>query len=460
MASPRSLILVLFAALCACNQARPLTPATEASRAECGLCHGSADNAAPPRALSGSASTGDPAVGAHQAHVRGGPFRSPLGCSECHPPRPGLGTPGHADGTVDVSFGPLATSGGAAPRWDRARLGCAATYCHGATLAGGTLTAPQWTRVDGTQATCGSCHGLPPATLSAGGDHPAVSGGLTACATCHARTVRADGTIDVDGGAHVDGLVEVESVHPAGWSDPAQHGHAASRDLQSCTRCHGAALDGGSARVSCDACHTGGGAWRTNCTFCHGDASRATAVAVNRFAPPRGTQGETAATEPAVGAHQRHLTGSTSSAPVVCTECHAVGAIVDLAHLDRQVQLTWGPLATSGGAAPAFAGTSCSASYCHGTFPGGAGATPSWTGGPLSCSSCHGVPPATGQHGRSQHLSAGCTACHGTGYSSTTANPAAHPDGVKDVGGAGSRITTWTASTRTCAPACHGSERW
>lgn len=161
-----------------------------------------------------------------------------------------------------------------------------------------------------------------------------------------------------------------------------------------------------------------------------------------------------------MGAHQRHLLGSASSAPVACDECHAVGAITDISHADGAVQLAWGPLATTGGKAPSYAGGSCAATYCHGGFTGGSGAAPAWTGTAMACTSCHGLAPATGQHRRGEHVSAGCAACHGTGYSTTTARAADHPNGVKDVGGAGSRIDSWSPSARTCAPACHGSERW
>ncbi|MBI5067626.1 MAG: CxxxxCH/CxxCH domain-containing protein [Deltaproteobacteria bacterium] len=640
MLSLRSCTLLLLA-LAACNQPRAVQATPQASQSGCSLCHGSADNAAPPRALAGATSTGDRAVGAHQAHLRGGRFRGPVACTECHPARPTVGTTGHGDGTVDIRFGSLATTGGLSPRWDPGQPGCSATYCHGGTLAGGSVASPQWTRVDGTQAACGTCHGLPPSTLSRGGAHPQVGGGVTACAACHpqtvkadgtidlaagkhidgvvqgppaggtctschgdpgrqppalapappidtaggaasnqrgvgahlahllagpmagpiactechayppvgahpngavdmafgplasqggasswngatcavychgarldggtnrspawttvdgsqaacgtchglppaalsrggshpaapggvtacagchAQTVLADGTIDVAGGRHVDGLVQVSRVHPDGWRDPTQHGYAASQGgLQACTSCHGATLTGGSAGVSCDSCHTGGAAWRTTCTFCHGDANRAAAVAVNRFAPPRGTRGEILTAQPAVGAHQRHLTGSAASRPVACGECHAVEAVTGIAHADGQVQLRWGPLATGAGARPTYAGTSCSASYCHGAFPGGAAASPSWTGAPMTCTSCHGDPPPTGEHEVSEHQAAGCAACHGTGYSTTTANPASHLDGLKNVGGAGSRINSWSAGSRTCAPACHGSEQW
>jgi predicted CxxxxCH...CXXCH cytochrome family protein len=425
----------------------------------CTSCHGDASRQpssiapAPPRDTAGNTATTARGVGAHQSHLAAGPLAGAIACSECHV-YPPVGT--HPSGAVDLAFGPLASTGTTAA-WNGATC---AVYCHGATLAGGSVAAPTWTRVDGTQAACGACHGLPPPTVSGGGAHPAVAGGVTACAGCHPQTVKADGTIDVAGGKHVDGTVEVQGAHPAGWSDPTQHGHAANADLATCKGCHGASLTGGTVGVSCDSCHTGGtAAWRTTCTFCHGDPARATAVPENRFAPPLGTQGETLPSQPAVGAHQRHLGGSANSAPVACTECHAVGAIADITHVDGVVGFAWGPLATHGGAAPAYNGASCSASYCHGSFPGGASASPAWIGSAMTCTSCHGNAPATGQHQRSPHVSAGCAACHGTGYSSTTARAADHPNGVKNVGGAGSQLSSWNPATRTCV-GCHGSAQW
>ena len=48
------------------------------------------------------------------------------------------------------------------PVWNPATGTCASTYCHGSTQLGGAHKVPVWTQVDGTQKTCGSCHGDPP----------------------------------------------------------------------------------------------------------------------------------------------------------------------------------------------------------------------------------------------------------------------------------------------------------
>ena len=69
-----------------------------------------------------------------------------------------VGDAGHlySAGPAEVTFGPLAMSGGAFPVWDRdaAAPTCSNVYCHGATLEDGENTDPVWTVVDGTEAEC------------------------------------------------------------------------------------------------------------------------------------------------------------------------------------------------------------------------------------------------------------------------------------------------------------------
>jgi predicted CxxxxCH...CXXCH cytochrome family protein len=75
-------------------------------------------------------------------------------------------------------------------------------------------------------------------------------------------------------------------------------------------------------------------------------------------------------------------------------------------------------------------GSTCSASYCHGAFPGGvnggSGAVMSWespSGAPLGCTGCHHGPHHQGHSGGGE-----CWICHehvdtsGTGFS----DPALH----------------------------------
>ncbi len=198
------------------------------------------------------------------------------------------------------------------------------------------------------------------------------------------------------------------------------------------------------------------------CTSCHGDPTRAAVTGADPqliAAPPRNTKGETATTAKGVGAHQAHLTKGSMSKLIACTECHVVPT--STSHSNGVVGLTFGTLAKTGNKTPAFDGTSCSASYCHGNFVGGnTAAQPAWTtGAAMTCTSCHDAPPATGDHKRGAHQFA-CSNCHGNGFTATTVDKALHINGVKNVGGAGSKINTYNAATRACSPSCHGTETW
>ncbi len=453
----------LILILAGCGESRSIggePGGTAGAASACTICHGDASrpesapllNAAPPLSASGAS------PGAHQAHLHAGPFAGPLACTECHVVPTSAA---HSDGRVDVTFGTLASAGGAAPTY--AGGSCSSVYCHGSTL-GDSAQVPTWT---GTVA-CGSCHGAPPAS------HAPTS---TACATCHSGTVKTDGTIDVAGGLHVNGRVDLggggggAGVHPAGWSDPAQHGPAAKRDLASCRTCHGNDYAGGATGVSCNACHGAAGLsdWQSNCTFCHGTRVTAyTAADLGKAAPPLGSQGETSPTEPAVGAHQKHLSPALSS-PLACAECHAVPA--DLAHVDGAVALSFGTLARTGGVSPAWNGSSCSTSYCHGSFPNGTAAAPVWTSATaLGCNACHrpqsGSSSANFTNEHFKHVveeGVACANCHGTGYSATAVNAATHVDGAKRVvfGGTWNGGTvSGTFSGGNCAISCHEPETW
>jgi predicted CxxxxCH...CXXCH cytochrome family protein len=331
----------------------------------CSSCHGSAVNAAPPIGVNGDTATTTIAVGAHQQHLQGGVFSRPIACGECHAVPDDVG---HADAEAQVAFGEIAVAGGAAPVWSRATATCSATWCHGQFAGGNLLNEPSWTTVNGTQATCGSCHGAPPPA-----PHP-QSGD---CAVCHAGYTAAS----VNLATHVDGRVDISAG---------------------------------------------------TCTACHGSATNA--------APPNGTHGETAETSRAVGAHQRHLAGGPLRGPMACTECHEVPASID--HVDGAVQLTFGTLASTDGAAPAFdpASLTCS-NYCHGAVlrGGGTNLAPVWTGGPsqATCGSCHGRPPPA-PHPHTQI----CDNCH-PGYTLTSVNPATHVNGLVE------------AENLTCS-SCHG----
>jgi predicted CxxxxCH...CXXCH cytochrome family protein len=128
---------------------------------------------------------------------------------------------------------------------------CAASYCHGATLEGGSLTAPSWTVTNGTQAACGTCHGRPPLTGPDVAGYPAhkfhTYRQRLACGTCHegaSQTALGPAAVPL----HVNGVKDVRVPHlacvPAGC-DPAVDvpcactAEVATIEGWDCARCHG-----------------------------------------------------------------------------------------------------------------------------------------------------------------------------------------------------------------------------
>ncbi len=429
----------------------------------CTMCHGGTDNAtgAPPKATWGRQA--DPVrTGAHTAHVTQGANGAVFDCSVCHVTPADALTPGHIDGeTATVRFAGVAVPTGVTPTFDRATAGCASTYCHGATLSGGSKTSPVWTSTGTGQADCGTCHGVPPPADV----HPPVSSNLAGCNPCHPDTVSASGAIvpRSAGGKHIDGTIQAASGHDADWmntSSPKFHAYSANQGLASCQWCHGADLSGGSTGVSCASCHDGVNrpAWNS-CVMCHGD--KATGVA----APPRATWGnnvQSGTTNVRIGAHATHVKGTANSAPIDCAVCHPKPAdALTPGHVDAATAtVTFTGVATQGVTGTSWNRTTatCASTYCHGAN-GGSNPTPIWTKvgqGQATCGSCHGDPPNDG--GLDRHvfhvnvLSIGCGACHAT--TSTQ-----HVNGRRDVVlYTGTVINTgWTSQSSCDTLACHGA---
>ncbi len=321
------------------------------AKSGCSDCHGSTQNPSPFMDTHGSTDTSSRGVGAHASHLVASPVRRALGCAECHQVPGTPDDPGHRDTPLpaELTFGRLATAPGLTPAFDG--TSCSNTYCHGATLTGGKATTPVWTKVDGSLAQCDSCHGNPP---------PLPHSPSTRCQDCHPATVDATGAIDVAGGKHLDGKVDVNRA----------------------------------------------------CSACHGDATHA--------APFKSTEGSTACSAVGVGAHRQHLVDSTVRAAVACSECHVVPRdVTDVGHLDSALpaELTFGPLATHAGTRTPVTPSwdrqvaSCGTTYCHGaTLTGGQATAPVWTtadGSQAKCDSCHGNPPPA-PHPASTY----CAECH------------------------------------------------
>src|SRR6266702_1231068 len=467
-------------------------------KTSCTMCHGGTDGTtgAPPRATWGNGAD-TTRVGAHTSHLAAThALAQPIACEVCHvKPSDALST-GHIDGgTAEVVFSGLAAQASGAA-WNRAAATCASTYRHGATLLGGTKTAPVWTATDGSQIGCGACHGVPPpaphvqnaacgschpgytntsvnsathvdgkldlaamtcsschgsatnaappagthgetasSALAVGAHQQHLAGGSTgnaiACSECHlvpTSTAHANGTVGLTGGAiaTAGGAQPRFDAATATCASTYCHGQFTGGNAlnapvwtvvdgsqKACGTCHGVPPPAPHvASTDCASCHTGYTATSVNlashlngrvdvvaltCTTCHGTAGA-------NAAPPKGTHGEGATTDLAVGAHQAHLSG----------------------------------------AQPRFdaATATCASMYCHGATlnAGGSVTVPVWTkvdGTQAACGTCHGAPPPA------PHIqSADCGSCH-PGYTQTTVNAAVHLDGKLDV------------NAMTCT-SCHG----
>jgi len=139
---------------------------------------------------------------AHHSHVGPSTWHRTFVCTECHNPRRLT-----QDGGPGVEFGPFARTTGLTPVWNG--TSCSNVYCHGASLPpGGTNTTPTWRADAGTQATCGTCHSLPP-----GGSHPPAASvppsyrGFV-CAYCHSPVLGVDGGF-INPALHINGAVNL-----------------------------------------------------------------------------------------------------------------------------------------------------------------------------------------------------------------------------------------------------------
>jgi predicted CxxxxCH...CXXCH cytochrome family protein len=241
----------------------------------CSFCHGTSSAqtkggytvgahpewAAPPHSVRQRLTgvIGTDRTGAHQAHLAGvtsGGLRlsAPLACATCHSvPTDLTHVQGSQSRATVVLRGAQASLPASLGAYDPTSGTCA-TYCHGASPS------PAWSS---TGLQCGSCHGSPPP------GHLPFQGGASGCALCHPTTVHADGSLDVDGGRHVDGVVQVtltaegtacSTCHQEGGAVASPH-FSAPPALTDCGRCHGPQghpIPGSAAvpEASCLACHT------------------------------------------------------------------------------------------------------------------------------------------------------------------------------------------------------------
>ncbi|MBI1945795.1 MAG: CxxxxCH/CxxCH domain-containing protein [Deltaproteobacteria bacterium] len=338
----------------------------QSSGTECDACHSSETSLPPWRDSRGGTSTDQPGIGAHAAHLATSTWHRAIACSECHLVPVGAFDPGHFDDELpaELEFGPIARSRGHDPGWDG--VACSNVACHAGT--GAIAPAPQWTRVDGSQAECGACHGLPPAA-----PHPAAND----CATCHGDVVAAEAVAPEDltfvaAQLHVNGVVNV-----------------------ACNSCHG---DDASPAPPRDL------AGNTLTTARGVGAHRSHLAGSELFGPV--------------------ACGECHQVPITTDDAgHQDTAL--------PAEVTFGPLARAGGTLASFDGLRCS-TYCHGgsaAILDGTLTTPTWTmvnSSQAACGTCHSVPPPA------PHPSVPSTACGGCHPFSglRPIDPALHGNGV------------------------------
>ncbi|TLM65613.1 MAG: CxxxxCH/CxxCH domain-containing protein [Deltaproteobacteria bacterium] len=382
-----------------------VTPAWGVSRTDCTECH-----------LGTTIATGS-----HAAHLAAGAT-----CASCHDDAANPATEtnpaaGHIDTNIDTDLALGYTQNKAK---NSAFTTCATASCHNDGRNSG-LTAAWGTTLNN----CSECHATAPTTGSHS-DHSA----LYACGTCHTGTTQ--GT--TAGVGHRDG--NIDTAASTGLAADKLNGSA----FTSCgtSNCHG----------------SNSPVWGTDldtfdaCTQCHGQMVAAPATEAQKAPGGSGvdTNGDSAATDAQVGAHQIHL-NPTKSKAVACVACHVVPATITAAgHIDSALpaEITFGGLARGGlDGKAAFNPASCATTYCHdgsalkngGTWDNGTLA-PVWTdsafmqGTVADCDNCHGYPPAGAHPANSD-----CSVCHDVlnadDVTFTAAGKLTHVDGIVQASG-------------------------
>ena len=344
----------------------------------CNTCHGDFSDVtriAPPTDLHNNISTDNKGVGAHTSHIYNIQIAAPLSCYDCHPNQTSP-TEKYVFSHIDGLPAEISIEG-----YNSSAATCANTYCHGnfefsksssanqfgytsASITGNNFT-PVWTTVNGTQAACGTCHGLPPT------GH--VYAELNTCVTCHPDVINASGEI-IDPLKHADG--EVQLISKSVLEDP-------------------------------------------NCNHCHSNRTEQ---------PFRALAGKTNKSYHGVGLHNEHLFNTSTTSNVKCESCHIVPTAYNSeGHFDAtplaEVNFWKQPASTSN---PTYNSSSntCANTYCHGNFTftkenseykwaytgdviTGNSVSINWISGTAAqaeCGTCHGLPP-TG------HIDADLTSC-------------------------------------------------
>jgi len=366
-------------------------------------------------------------VGSHFKHLSS-VYMKNIKCNECHkvPSTPfsadtnhTLNTLRYNSATLDFSQSSSArilvgVASGSTPAQYAAFIGytngtavkastCSSVYCHGSRLktsdTSGSYRKPYWNysamiNYSNPNQACARCHGNPPTTGTAAGDHAAYVGQpTTSCSGCHAMVVNAAGTI-IDKTLHINGQVNASGGHE--WSFGGlkhKNGGTGSKtanptSYSNCTGCH--SLTGGgsypvvrgvAANINCQICHTNQANFTSTpgCGDCHGTNANGGQPngAANAF--PNWS-----------GSHSNHIAQS-----FLCADCHLNAGSGYAIHGNYSgkaaktrttVNVKFNTAKSGTAATYTAASLTCTTSTCHGQkSPAWGSATPS-----PSCVRCHG----------------------------------------------------------------------
>ena len=122
-----------------------------------------------------------------------------------------------ATSPAKLAWGPLASATAPPRASTRSSITCT-NYCHGQTLGEpGSIVTPIWTKVDGTQASCGTCHGSrPPDPSHLFHASPTILN--LPCSQCHPAGYTIDsvgpGVVPI----HVNGVVDTNAASLPDWN--------------------------------------------------------------------------------------------------------------------------------------------------------------------------------------------------------------------------------------------------
>ncbi|TLM62290.1 MAG: CxxxxCH/CxxCH domain-containing protein, partial [Deltaproteobacteria bacterium] len=311
----------------------------------------------------GSATYLNEANTGHKTHARGAAGEHKFTCEQCHKgnTHDALPTPTFQDVFITTT-GILASQQGFAPTYNGAAATCGTNvYCHsdGQSARAGGATAkavPAWL---GGNTTCTSCHNVgTTGTATVHATHLALNGlaNPVTCDTCHTNTAANGTTLKASalatGGAHVNGVVDVDGAFNTGLPAPAAF---ASATGTCAIYCHSNGLGTNVQMPDWDDLTTG------DCGDCHGSA----------------TVGTSSLSGGAAGGHKVHVVDyAVAPFSITCTTCHSHNGAFSGEHLNGVRDYPDTP-----------AETAAACGSCHGS------SVPVWnvdaTNG--NCTLCHGM---------------------------------------------------------------------